>query len=183
MAAEIGNTHIVSGYGFARKDMMSFIALGKKRAGYCFENIRQQVEKCSRREFTETSLKKDVLSIFVEARNRSYSREEKVLRFEQRQIWREMYSGLGPIVAKQLNQLAEARQTITDQQQKQLDHHPQLHPITHSNPGNINNTHRSSSNTTNSQRNLCAGTAIGKPIHLRINIKNARTNCYVPHVH
>ncbi|KAI3840642.1 hypothetical protein MKX03_004654 [Papaver bracteatum] len=122
MAAEIGNTHIVSGYGFARKDMMSFIALGKKRAGYCFENIRQQVEKCSRREFTETSLKKDVLSIFVEARNvfcqknldASYSREEmEVLRFEnsyqQRQIWRKIYTGLGPIVAKQLNLLAEAR--------------------------------------------------------------------------
>ncbi|KAI3957310.1 hypothetical protein MKW92_047533 [Papaver armeniacum] len=84
--------------------------------------------------------------MLIEARNifcqkklngnkQSYSREEmEVLRFEnsyqQRQIWREICTGLGPIVAKQLNQLAEARQNgkaITDQQQQQQHHHPQPH--------------------------------------------------------
>ncbi|KAI3876402.1 hypothetical protein MKW98_021254 [Papaver atlanticum] len=218
MAAEIGSTRIGSGYGCARKEAVSSIPLGNKRAGICFENIRQQVEKCSRREFTETGLKKDVLSMFVEARNvfcqknldASYSREEmEVLRFEnsyqQSQIWREMYSGLGPIVTKQLNQLAEARQNgnaITDQQhhqhqqhhryplqslqhhqysQQQQQHHqhprkpPQHHHQQHQHQ--LAGLHREDTSF------LGAGTAIGRPIHLRINMKNARTNCYVPHVH
>ncbi|RZC78130.1 hypothetical protein C5167_002361 [Papaver somniferum] len=108
MSAEIGSTRIVSGYGCARKETMSSIDLGKKRAGICSENIRQP-----RRRFTEANSKKDVLSMFIEARNifcqkkldgnkRSYSREEmEALRFEnsyqQRQIWREIYTGLGPV--------------------------------------------------------------------------------------
>ncbi|KAI3932928.1 hypothetical protein MKW92_023851 [Papaver armeniacum] len=136
MSAEIGSTRIVSGYGCARKETMSSIDLGKKRAGICSENIRQP-----RRRFAETNSKKDVLSMFVEARNifcqkkldgnkQSYSREEmEGLRFEnsyqQRQIWREIYTGLGPVVAKQLNQLEDARQNckvITDQQQQQQHH-------------------------------------------------------------
>ncbi|KAI3830983.1 hypothetical protein MKW92_011671 [Papaver armeniacum] len=82
MSAEIGSTRIVSGYGCARKETMSSIDLGKKRAGICSENIRQP-----RRRFAETNSKKDVLSMFVEARNifcqkkldgnkQSYSREE-----------------------------------------------------------------------------------------------------------
>ncbi|KAI3834440.1 hypothetical protein MKX03_032551 [Papaver bracteatum] len=64
MSAEIGSTRIVSGYGCARKETMSSIYLGKKRAGIFSENIRQP-----RRRFTETNSKKDVLSMFVEARN------------------------------------------------------------------------------------------------------------------
>ncbi|XP_026379602.1 uncharacterized protein LOC113274422 isoform X1 [Papaver somniferum] len=62
MSAEIG-------YKCARKEVISSIALGKKRAGICSDNIRQQVEKCSRRKISETNLKKDVLSMFAEARN------------------------------------------------------------------------------------------------------------------
>ncbi|KAI3932924.1 hypothetical protein MKW92_023847 [Papaver armeniacum] len=69
-------------YGCARKETMNSIDLGKKRAGICSENIRQP-----RRRFAETNSKKDVLSMFVEARNifcqkkldgnkQSYSREE-----------------------------------------------------------------------------------------------------------
>ncbi|KAI3833407.1 hypothetical protein MKW98_027782, partial [Papaver atlanticum] len=104
----------------------SSIALGKKRAGICSENMRQQFEKCSRRKFTETNLNKDKL----DRNKQSYSREEReVLRFEnsyqQRQIWREIYTGLGLVVAKQLNLLAEARQNgkaIADQQQQQQHH-------------------------------------------------------------
>ncbi|KAI3859992.1 hypothetical protein MKX03_008535 [Papaver bracteatum] len=38
-------------------------------SGIWSDNIRQQVEKCSRRKFTETNLKNDVLSVFVEAIN------------------------------------------------------------------------------------------------------------------
>ncbi|KAI3981020.1 hypothetical protein MKX01_012175 [Papaver californicum] len=101
-----------------------------------------------RRKYAETGSKKDVLSMFVEARNvfcqkkwdmsskQSYSREKmEALRFEnsyqQCQIWREIYTGLGPIVAKQLNLLAEARQNgkaiIDQEQQQQHHHHPQQH--------------------------------------------------------
>ncbi|XP_026427962.1 myb-like protein Q [Papaver somniferum] len=263
MSAEIGSTSIVSGNGCARKETMSSIDLGKKRAGNFSENLRQQVEKCSRRRFAETNSKKDVLSMFVEARNvfcqkkldgnkQSYSREEmEVLRFvnsyQQRQIWREIYTGLGPIVAKQLNQLAEARQNgkaITDQQkqhqhpqphqhprqhqqhhryplqplqhhqysQQQQHYHPQPH---HQHPGQHQQHHRyplpSLQHPQYSQQQqqhpkkppqhhhqlqqqlaglhredtsiLGAGTATGRPIHLRINMKNARTNCYDPYVH
>ncbi|KAI3949960.1 hypothetical protein MKW92_017072 [Papaver armeniacum] len=264
MSAEIGSTRIVSGYGCARKETMSSVDLGKKRAGFGSENLRQQVEKCSRRRFAETNSKKDVLSMFVEARNvfcqkkldgnkQSYSREEmEVLRFvnsyQQRQIWREIYTGLGPAVAKQLNQLSEARQNgkpITDQQQQH--HHPQLHqhprqhqqhhrpplqPLQHhqysqqqqhyhpqphhQHPGQHQQHHRyplpSLQHHQYSQQQqqqhpkkppqhhhqhqqqlaglhredtsiLGAGTATGRPVHLRINMKNARTNCYVPYVH
>ncbi|XP_026415294.1 activating signal cointegrator 1 complex subunit 2 homolog isoform X2 [Papaver somniferum] len=153
MSAEIGSTRIVSGYGCARKETMSSIDLGKKRAGICSENIRQP-----RRRFTEANSKKDVLSMFIEARNifcqkkldgnkRSYSREEmEALRFEnsyqQRQIWREIYTGLGPVVAKQLNQLSDARQNgkaMTDQQQQQQHYHPQLH---HQHPRQHQQHHR-----------------------------------------
>ncbi|KAI3956022.1 hypothetical protein MKW92_018931 [Papaver armeniacum] len=192
MSAEIGSTHIVSGYGCVRKEMVSSIALGKKRAGYCFENTRQQVEKCSRREFTETSLKKDVLKI---------------------------YTGLGPIVAKQLNLLAEARQNgkaIANQQQQQHHHCPQQHlqhprqcQQHHHYPLQSLQHHQYSQQQQQHHQHprkppqhhhqqhqhqlaglhgedtsfLGAGTAIGRPIHLRINMKNARANCYVPHVH
>ncbi|KAI3845040.1 hypothetical protein MKW92_047329 [Papaver armeniacum] len=238
MATEIGNTHIGSGYGCARKATMTSIALGKKRAGYCFEDIRKQVEKCFRREFTETNLKKDVLSMFVEARNvfcqknldASYSREEmeshlreemELLRFEnsyqQRQIWREMYSGLGPIVAKQFRLLVEARQkckAIANQQQQQHHHPLQQHHQHHRYPLQSQQHHQYPQEEQQQQHHqhpkkplqhhhhhnhhqyqlvgvhrentsiLGAGTAIGRrPIHLRINMKNARANCYVPHVH
>ncbi|KAI3974750.1 hypothetical protein MKX01_037546 [Papaver californicum] len=85
--AKIENTHIVNGNGCAREGMLGSIALGKRSSGICSENIRQQVKKGSRRNFTETNLKKDELSMFVEATNvfcqkksdgskRSYSREE-----------------------------------------------------------------------------------------------------------
>ncbi|KAI3936298.1 hypothetical protein MKX01_032184 [Papaver californicum] len=85
--AKIGSSHIVNGNGCAREGVLGSIALGKRRSGICSENIRQQVEKCSRRKFAETNLKKDVFSVFIEARNvfgqkksdgskRSYSREE-----------------------------------------------------------------------------------------------------------
>ncbi|KAI3876403.1 hypothetical protein MKW98_021255, partial [Papaver atlanticum] len=75
MAAEIGNTHIVNGYGFARKEMMSFIA--RVRKGLEFASIENV--------FCQKNLEA------------SYSREEmEVLRFEnpyqQRQIWREIYT-------------------------------------------------------------------------------------------
>ncbi|XP_026427634.1 uncharacterized protein LOC113323535 [Papaver somniferum] len=53
MSVEIGTTRIVSGYGCARKEMLRSIALSKKRSGTFSENIRQQVEKCSRGKFTE----------------------------------------------------------------------------------------------------------------------------------
>ncbi|KAI3951653.1 hypothetical protein MKW92_023213 [Papaver armeniacum] len=219
MATEIGNTHIGSGYGCARKETMTSIALGKKRAGYCFEDIRKQVEKCFRREFTETNLKKDVLSMFVEARNvfcqknldASYSREEmEVLRFENsyqvinRVRYGERYTGLGPIVAKQLNILAEARQIITDKQQKQLDHHPQLHhqhprqcqqhhhypqlsqqhhqypkkPLQHHHHHDHHQYQLAGVHRYNTSI-LGAGTAIGRPIHLRINIKNAMSLVFI----
>ncbi|KAI3966236.1 hypothetical protein MKW92_052079 [Papaver armeniacum] len=173
--------------------------------------------------------------MFVEARNvfcqkkldgnkQSYSREEmEVLRFvnsyQQRQIWREIYTGLGPIVAKQLNQLAEARQNgkaITDQLQQRKHHHPQPH---HQHPRQHQQHHRyplqSLQHHQYAQQQqqhhqhpkkpprhhhhqhqhqlagfhrvdtsiLGAGTAIERPIHLRTNMKNARTNCYVPYVH
>lgn len=58
----------VNGNGCGRKETISSIALGKKRSGIGFENIRQQIEKCSRRKITETNLKNDVLSMFFEAR-------------------------------------------------------------------------------------------------------------------
>ncbi|KAI3878397.1 hypothetical protein MKW98_001812 [Papaver atlanticum] len=277
MSAEIGSTRIVSGYGCARKETMSSVDLGKKRAGICSENLRQQVEKCSRRRFAETNSKKDVLSMFVEARNvfcqkklngnkQSYSREEmEVLRFvnsyQQRQIWREIYTRLGPIVAKQLNQLAEARQNgkaITDQQQQQQHYHPQphhqhpqqhqqhhryplqslehhqysqqqqqqhYHPQTHHQHPRQHQEHhlyplQSLQHHQYSQQQqqqhhqhpkkppqqhhhhnhhqhqhqlaglhredtsiLGAGTATARPVHLRINMKNTRTSCYVPYVH
>ncbi|KAI3887354.1 hypothetical protein MKX03_002758 [Papaver bracteatum] len=277
ISADIGSTRIVSGYGCARKETMSSVDLGKKRAGFGSENLRQQVEKCSRRRFAETNSKKYVLSMFVEARNvfcqkkldgnkQSYSREEmEVLRFvnsyQQRQIWREIYTGLGPIVAKQLNQLAEARQNgkaITDQEQQQQHYHPQphhqhprqhqqhhryplqllehhqysqqqqqqhYHPQTHhqhprqhqehhlyplqslqhhqcsqqqqqqhhqhpkkpQQQNHHHNHHQHQHQLAGLHREdtsiLGAGTATGRPIHLRINMENARTNCYVPYVH
>ncbi|KAI3860296.1 hypothetical protein MKX03_030977 [Papaver bracteatum] len=277
MSAEIGSTCIVSGYGCARKSTMSSVDVGKKRAGICSENLRQQVEKCSRRRFAETNSKKDVLSMFVEARNvfcqkklngnkQSYSREEmEVLRFvnscQQRQIWRKIYTGLGPIVAKQLlNQLAEARQNgkaITDQEQQQQHYHPQphhqhprqhqqhhrnplqplehhqysqqqqhYHPQTHhqhprqhqehhlyplqslqhhqysqqqqqqhhqhpkkppqQHHHHHHNHHQHQHQLAGLHREdtsiLGAGTAAGRPVHLRINMKNARTNCYVHYI-
>ncbi|MCL7025025.1 hypothetical protein MKW94_022537, partial [Papaver nudicaule] len=105
----------------------------------CWDKVWKPVEKCFRRKVTETNLKKDVLSMFVEVRNvfcqkksdgikRHYSREEmEPMRFEnlyqQRQIWREIYTGLGPVVDKELNLLAEARQNgnaIINRHQKQL---------------------------------------------------------------
>ncbi|RZC53912.1 hypothetical protein C5167_012759 [Papaver somniferum] len=144
----------------------------------------------------------------------------EVLRFgnsyQQRQVWREIYTGLGPVVAKQFNQLAEARQNgkaITDQQQQQQHHHPlpqphhqhprqqqknnryplqllqhhqypqkQQHqypkkPPQHHHQHQLAGLHRENTSI------LGAGTAIERPIHLRINMKNARTNCYVPYVH
>ncbi|KAI3942099.1 hypothetical protein MKW92_033128 [Papaver armeniacum] len=82
-------------------------------------------KKCSKRKFTETNLRKNVLSMFAEAKNvsenksdgskRRYTRNEmEALRVEntdlQRQIWREIYTGLGPIIAKELNCSAEDRQ-------------------------------------------------------------------------
>ncbi|RZC47463.1 hypothetical protein C5167_040396 [Papaver somniferum] len=82
-------------------------------------------KKCSKRKFTETNLKKNVLSMFAEATSgfekkldgskRRYTRNEmEALRVEnsylQRQIWREIYTGLGPIIAKELNCSAEDRQ-------------------------------------------------------------------------
>lgn len=118
-----------TGNSCGRKENVS-IALGKTRVGSCSENIKQEtvrMEKCSRRngkdmeKSTEISVKKNVLSIGSEARNvclkkadgskRSYSRKEmQALRFvnsyEQRQIWREIYTGLGPVVARELNAMA-----------------------------------------------------------------------------
>ncbi|RZC63511.1 hypothetical protein C5167_025260 [Papaver somniferum] len=73
----------------------------------------------------EWVLLKNVLSTFIKAKNvcenksdgskRRYTRNEmEELRFEnsdqQRQIWREIYTGLGPIIAKELNCSAEDRQ-------------------------------------------------------------------------
>ncbi|MCL7030830.1 hypothetical protein MKW94_000133, partial [Papaver nudicaule] len=142
MPVENGRTHIGNGNGCARKEMMSSIALGKKRAGICSDKVWKPVETCSRRKVTETNLKKDVLStrnVFCQKKSdgikrRCYSREEmEALRFEnlyqQRQIWREIYTGLGPVVAKELNLLAEARQNgnaIINRQQQQPHHQPQL---------------------------------------------------------
>ncbi|KAI3847709.1 hypothetical protein MKX03_004576 [Papaver bracteatum] len=91
MSAEIGSTRIVSGYGCARTETMSSNDVGKKRAGICSENLRQQVEKCFRRKFAETTSKKDVLSMFVEDRNVFLLRF--VNSYQQRQIWREIYTG------------------------------------------------------------------------------------------
>ncbi|KAI3935330.1 hypothetical protein MKW98_027150 [Papaver atlanticum] len=139
MVVETG-TDIVNGMGS--------IAMGKKRAGGCSEEVVIQ-KKCSRRKYTETNLKKNVLSMFAEAKNvcenksdgskRRYTRNEmEELRFEnpdqQRQIWREIYTGLGPITAKELNCPAEDRQksnaNMEKRQQrrrkpKQHNQHPQ----------------------------------------------------------
>ncbi|MCL7042294.1 hypothetical protein MKW94_004070 [Papaver nudicaule] len=120
------------------------VCLGEKSA----ENIREDVviqKKCSKRKFTETNLKKNVLSMLAEAKNvcekksdgskRKYSRSEmEALRFEnsdqQRQIWREIYTGLGPIVAKELNRLAEDKQkgNVVSDQQQQRQQKQQKHP-------------------------------------------------------
>ncbi|MCL7025581.1 hypothetical protein MKW94_020142 [Papaver nudicaule] len=141
MPVENGRAHIGNGNGCARKEMMSSTALGKKGAGICSDEVWKPVETCSRRKVTETNLKNDVLStrnVFCQKKSegieRCYSREEmEALRFEilyqQRQIWREIYTGFGPVVAKELNLLAEARQNgnaIINRQQQQPHHQPQL---------------------------------------------------------
>ncbi|KAI3984643.1 hypothetical protein MKX01_004006 [Papaver californicum] len=246
MLGDTRSTCIVNGNGCAREEMMGSIALSKRRARICSDEFITQPEvvrqeKCSmRRKYAETGLKKDVLSRFVEARNvfcqkkwdmsskQSYSREKmEALRFknsyQQRQIWQEIYTGLGPVVAKELNLLAEDRQNgkaITDQQQpQQHHHHPQQH---HQHPRNHQQHHQylqkprqhhqypqqkqqqqhhqqpkkppqHHHHHNHHQHQLAgvhrentsilgAGTAMGRPIHLRINMKNARTNCYVPYV-
>ncbi|KAI3994630.1 hypothetical protein MKX01_027520 [Papaver californicum] len=51
MAAEIGTTHITNGNVCARKETMSSIALGKKGAGICSENIRQQKSDGSKQSY------------------------------------------------------------------------------------------------------------------------------------
>ncbi|KAI3952974.1 hypothetical protein MKX01_028666 [Papaver californicum] len=212
MVAEIG-IHIVNG--------TCSIGLGEKGAGVCSENITQEVviqKKCSRRKCTETNLKKNVLSMFAEAKNVGkkkldgsklrYSRSEmEMLRFEnsdqQRQIWREIYTGLGPIVTKELNCSAEDKQkgnASTDQQQqhhhrpKQNHQHPrqkqqhqqcppqQQHQKLPQKPHQHHHHQQAGVNIENSSI-LGAATAMGRPIHLRINMKNSRTNCNVPYVH
>ncbi|XP_026438596.1 G-box-binding factor-like [Papaver somniferum] len=102
------------------------------------------------------------------------------------------YSGLGPIVAKQLNLLAEARKNgkaITDQQQQH--HHPQPHhqhprqhqqhhryPLQHHQYSQQQQQHHQHPRKPRQHQHqlaglhredtsfLGAGTAIGRPIHL-----------------
>ncbi|OVA11713.1 Gem-associated protein 2 [Macleaya cordata] len=122
-----------TGNGCGKKDTGSR-ALGKKRSGSCTGNIKQEMvrkqEKCFKRngkgmkKFTETRGRQNLLSLLAEAGNvcqktadgskRVYSRNEmEALRFancdDQRQIWMEIYTGLGPVVARELNGLADSK--------------------------------------------------------------------------
>ncbi|KAI3877488.1 hypothetical protein MKX03_027175, partial [Papaver bracteatum] len=122
MSAEIGSTCIVSGYGCAK--------------------IYHEFQMFRRR-FAETNSKKDVLSMFVEARNvfcqkklngnknKSYSREEmEVLRFvnscQQRQIWRENIHWVGTAAAT----LPSPAASPTPRQHQQHHRNP-LQPLEH----------------------------------------------------
>ncbi|KAI3845039.1 hypothetical protein MKW92_047328 [Papaver armeniacum] len=187
---EIGSTHIVSGYGCVRKEMVSSIALGKKRAGYCFENTRQQVEKCSRREFTETSLKKDVLTSdmardvlwvgsycgqTISSSNQQQQQHHHPLQQHHQHSRQSQQHHRYPLQSQQHHQYPQEEQQQQHHQhpKKPLQHH---HRHTH-HQYQLAGVHRENTSI------LGAGTAIGRPIHLRINMKNARANCYVPHVH
>ncbi|KAI3948021.1 hypothetical protein MKW92_032245 [Papaver armeniacum] len=190
---EIGNTHIGSGYGCSRKEWVSSIALGKKRAGYCFEDIRKQVEKYFRRTFTETNLKKDVLSIpivakqfrlLVEARqkckaiaNQQQQQHHHPLQQHHQHSRQSQQHHRYPLQTQQHHQYPqeEEQQQHHQHPKKPLQHHHHHHHNHHQ--YQLAGVHRENTSI------LGAGTAIGRPIHLRINMKNALANCYVPHVH
>ncbi|KAI3952993.1 hypothetical protein MKX01_028685 [Papaver californicum] len=174
-----------------KKWMTCSIALGKRRARFFSDEFKMQPEmvrqeKCSKNFFIETNLKKDVLKV--------YTRLGSIVA-KQLNLLAETTQNSKAITNQQQHQYhpqcQQHHQHHCYQQQKrhrrpqQHQQHPRQQKRHHQFPqsrNNIKNTHKSLTDISVTQGqtqdfSLGAATAMERPIHLRINVKNSGTNC------